>query len=75
MELKEELPPLIPIVLTTYIRPHEKNQRFKLHYGDLTDSMNLVRLIDEKGYDKSTGKCLLEVDKRYFRPTEVETIL
>ncbi|MDA3869678.1 MAG: GDP-mannose 4,6-dehydratase [Gammaproteobacteria bacterium] len=31
--------------------------------------------IDEKGYDKATGKCLDEVDKRYFRPTEVETLL
>jgi len=31
--------------------------------------------IDEKGYDKSTGKCLVEVDPRYFRPTEVETLL
>lgn len=31
--------------------------------------------VDEKGYDKTTGKCLVEVDKRYFRPTEVETLL
>ena len=31
--------------------------------------------VDEKGYDKATGKCLVEVDKRYFRPTEVETLL
>jgi len=30
---------------------------------------------DEKGYDNSTGKCLVEVDPRYFRPTEVETLL
>ena len=30
---------------------------------------------DEKGYDKATGKCLIEVDPRYFRPTEVETLL
>ena len=30
---------------------------------------------DEKGYDKVTGKCLVEVDPRYFRPTEVETLL
>jgi len=29
----------------------------------------------EKGYDKATGKCLVEVDPRYFRPTEVETLL
>jgi len=31
--------------------------------------------IDEKGYNKSTGDCLVEVDPRYFRPTEVETLL
>jgi len=31
--------------------------------------------IDEKGYDAKTGKLLVEVDPRYFRPTEVETLL
>jgi len=30
---------------------------------------------DEKGYDKASGNCLVEVDPRYFRPTEVETLL
>ena len=30
---------------------------------------------DEKGYDARTGKCLVAVDPRYFRPTEVETLL
>lgn len=29
----------------------------------------------EKGIDKSTGKVLIEVDPRYFRPTEVELLL
>ncbi len=29
---------------------------------------------DEKGYDQQ-GRCLVEVDARYFRPTEVETLL
>jgi len=29
---------------------------------------------DEKGYDAS-GKCIVAVDPRYFRPTEVETLL
>jgi len=27
--------------------PHEKNVQFKLHYGDLTDSSNLTRIIQE----------------------------
>lgn len=31
--------------------------------------------IDEKGYNKATGECLIEIDPRYFRPTEVETLL
>ncbi|AGB73018.1 MULTISPECIES: GDP-mannose 4,6-dehydratase [Rhizobium] len=30
--------------------------------------------VDEKGYDGS-GKCIVSVDPRYFRPTEVETLL
>jgi GDPmannose 4,6-dehydratase len=30
--------------------------------------------IAEKGYDES-GKCIVAVDPRYFRPTEVETLL
>ncbi|MCC6274197.1 MAG: GDP-mannose 4,6-dehydratase [Deltaproteobacteria bacterium] len=31
--------------------------------------------VNEKGYDKSTGKIIVEVDPRYFRPTEVDTLL
>ena len=30
-----------------YQDPHEKNVRFKLHYGDLTDSTNIIRIIQE----------------------------
>jgi GDPmannose 4,6-dehydratase len=30
-----------------YQDPHEAEVRFKLHYGDLTDSTNLIRLIQE----------------------------
>lgn len=30
-----------------YNDPHEPNVKFKLHYGDLTDSTNLIRLIQE----------------------------
>ena len=30
--------------------------------------------VDERGFD-STGKCIVQVDPRYFRPTEVETLL
>jgi GDPmannose 4,6-dehydratase len=31
--------------------------------------------VDENGYDKDSGRCIVEVDPRYFRPTEVETLL
>jgi GDPmannose 4,6-dehydratase len=31
--------------------------------------------IDEKGYDRLTGRCLVEVDPRYFRPNEVDALL
>ena len=31
--------------------------------------------IDEKGIDKSTGRVLVEVDPKYFRPAEVEQLL
>nr|WP_041250219.1 GDP-mannose 4,6-dehydratase [Christiangramia forsetii] len=30
-----------------YQDPHEKHIKFKLHYGDLSDSMNLTRIIQE----------------------------
>jgi GDPmannose 4,6-dehydratase len=30
--------------------------------------------INEKAYDKN-GKCIIKIDKRYFRPTEVESLL
>ncbi len=30
---------------------------------------------EEKGYDRNTGKCIVAVDKRYYRPTEVEALL
>ena len=31
--------------------------------------------LDEKGYDTETGQCIVAVDPRFFRPTEVETLL
>ncbi len=30
-----------------YQDPHERNVRFKLHYGDLNDSTNLIRIVQE----------------------------
>ncbi len=31
--------------------------------------------VDEKGIDKATGRVLVEVDPRYFRPTEVDLLI
>ena len=31
--------------------------------------------VEEKGYDKATGKPLVEVDPKYFRPAEVDQLL
>ncbi|MBQ5453781.1 MAG: GDP-mannose 4,6-dehydratase, partial [Bacteroidales bacterium] len=30
-----------------YQDPHEENRTFQLHYGDLTDSTNLIRIVQE----------------------------
>lgn len=30
---------------------------------------------DEKGYDTENGKCIVAVDPRYYRPTEVDSLL
>jgi len=35
-----------------YQDPHEKNVNLKLHYGDLTDSTNLIRIIQETQPDE-----------------------
>ena len=31
--------------------------------------------VDEQGIDTASGQCIVAVDSRYFRPTEVETLL
>lgn len=35
-----------------YIDPHERDARFFLHYGDLTDATNLIRLVQETQPDE-----------------------
>ncbi len=35
-----------------YQDPHESNQRFILHYGDMTDSTNLIRIVQESKPDE-----------------------
>jgi GDPmannose 4,6-dehydratase len=31
--------------------------------------------VEERGYCRSSGRCLVEIDPRYFRPTEVDLLL
>jgi len=31
--------------------------------------------VDERGFERGTDRCLIEVDPRYFRPTEVDLLL
>jgi GDPmannose 4,6-dehydratase len=31
--------------------------------------------VDEQGFDKNSGRTLVEIDPRYFRPTEVDLLL
>jgi len=35
-----------------YQDPHEANQRFVLHYGDMTDATNLIRIVQETNPDE-----------------------
>ena len=35
-----------------YVDPHENNGNFKLHYGDMTDSTNLIRIVQETRPDE-----------------------
>ena len=35
-----------------YQDPHEENQRFVLHYGDMTDATNLIRIVQETQPDE-----------------------
>ena len=37
-----------------YLDPHEQETRFFLHYGDMTDSTNIIRLLQETNRTKFT---------------------
>jgi len=69
---------------------HDKPDDFVLATGETHSVREFVELafenvgrtiewtgsgVDEKGLDASTGEVLIEVDSRYFRPTEVEFLL
>lgn len=69
---------------------HDKPEDFVIATGEMHTVREFVTLsfkeagislrwegsgVDEKGIDDKTGKVLVEVDPRYFRPTEVEQLL
>lgn len=56
----------------TYSVRHFVEQAFKCAGIDVTWTGSGV---DEKGTDAATGKVLVEIDARYFRPTEVELLV
>ena len=45
-----------------YQDPHVDHQRFKLHYGDLTDSTNLIRIVQQVQSDAAPRR-LLDVSR------------
>jgi GDPmannose 4,6-dehydratase len=48
----------------------------KMTFAELGIDLEFVgEGVDEKGIDKATGKTLIEVDPRYFRPAEVDLLL
>lgn len=48
----------------------------KMTFAELGIDLDFIGTgVDEKGVDKDTGKILIEVDPKYFRPTEVELLL
>jgi len=72
------------------ILQHDKPDDFVIATGETHSVREFVKLafaeagmdidwqgqgVEEKGIDKATGKTLIEIDSRYFRPTEVELLL
>ena len=48
----------------------------KVHITGVTgqDGSYLVELLLEKGMDEKTKKIIIAIDKKYFRPTEVNSL-
>ncbi len=72
------------------ILQHEKPDDFVLATGRTTSIRDFVKMtfkhldmdiefkgkgVNEKGIDKKTGKVVVEIDPRYFRPAEVDVLL
>ena len=57
-----------------YQDPHEENVRFFMHYGDLTDATNLIRIVQEVQPDESTTSRLKAMSRCLLRrPSTLRT--
>ena len=57
-------------------RQHSVRDFVRLAAGELDIPLRFEgEGVDEKGYHGQTGKCLVRVDPRWFRPAEVDTLL
>ena len=55
---------------------HSVREFVELAFGEIDRRIRWAGSgVDEKGYDEATGELLIEIDPRYFRPTEVEFLL
>ena len=55
---------------------HSVREFIELTFNELDIQIDWKgKAVDEKGYCSKTGKCLIEIDPRYFRPTEVDLLL
>ena len=50
-----------------YQDPHEQNVRLTLHYGDMTDATNLIRIVQEVQLDEIYTLAGRESRRRLFR--------
>ena len=57
------------------LRPYSVCDFIATAYGHLGKTIRWEgEGVDEKGYDSESGACIVSVDPRYFRPTEVDTL-
>lgn len=55
---------------------HQVREFIELAFKQLDITINWQgKGVNEKGIDRASGKTLIEIDPRYFRPTEVDTLL
>ena len=71
--LKQEQPE--DFVIATGIQ-HSVREFVELAFKEVSINITWVgHGIEEKGIDKNTGNVIVEIDPKYYRPTEVDTLL